>query len=58
MYIHILKKLSKFVAFLFFRSKPYHDSDELLTMCYRCSTTNPLFNPRGNRCNNCHQVPD
>ena len=25
-------------------------------MCYRCSTTNPLYNARGgNRCNNCGQ---
>ena len=39
-----------------YRSKPYYDSEELQTMCYRCSTTNPLYNPRGNRCNNCHQV--
>jgi len=39
-----------------FRSKPYNDNEELLSMCYRCSTTNPLFNPKGNRCTNCHQV--
>ena len=24
-------------------------------MCYRCSTTNPLLNSRGNQCINCGQ---
>ena len=28
------------------KAKPYHDNEELLTMCYRCSTTNPLLNNR------------
>lgn len=37
------------------RSKPFHDSEELLLLCYRCSTTNPLQNNRGNRCVNCSQ---
>ncbi|XP_059169667.1 intraflagellar transport protein 122 homolog [Physella acuta] len=37
------------------RSKPFHDAEELLAMCYRCSTTNPLVNKTGNRCVNCKQ---
>ncbi|BFZ08413.1 hypothetical protein BsWGS_11452 [Bradybaena similaris] len=37
------------------RSKPFHDADELLPMCYRCSTTNPLMNKTGNKCVNCRQ---
>ncbi|KAK2571400.1 Intraflagellar transport protein 122-like protein [Acropora cervicornis] len=37
------------------RSKPFHDSEELLPMCYRCSTTNPLLNNKGNQCINCRQ---
>lgn len=28
---------------------------ELLPLCYRCSTTNPILNPRGNQCINCSQ---
>ena len=28
---------------------------ELLPMCYRCSTTNPLLNNQGNFCINCRQ---
>ena len=35
------------LASLMVKSKPYHDNEELLTMCYRCSSTNPLMN---NRC--------
>ena len=31
----------------------YHQ--ELLSMCYRCSTTNPLLNNKGNHCINCKQ---
>ena len=34
------------LASLMVRSKPYHDNEELLTLCYRCSTTNPLMNNR------------
>ncbi|XP_062523005.1 intraflagellar transport protein 122 homolog [Corticium candelabrum] len=37
------------------RSKPFHDQEELLPMCYRCSTTNPLINSQGNCCVNCQQ---
>ncbi|XP_068714789.1 intraflagellar transport protein 122 homolog isoform X2 [Montipora foliosa] len=37
------------------RSKPFHDSEELLPLCYRCSTTNPLLNNKGNQCINCRQ---
>ena len=28
---------------------------ELLPLCYRCSTTNPLLNNKGNQCINCRQ---
>lgn len=41
------------LAAMMIRSKPFYDNEELLSMCYRCSTTNPLYNPKGNRCNNC-----
>ena len=34
------------LASLMVKSKPYHDNEELLTMCYRCSSTNPLMNNR------------
>ncbi|XP_061187801.1 intraflagellar transport protein 122 homolog isoform X4 [Saccostrea echinata] len=37
------------------RSKAFQDSEELLPMCYRCSTTNPLLNNGGNCCVNCRQ---
>ncbi|NXM32108.1 IF122 protein, partial [Oxyruncus cristatus] len=37
------------------RSKPFHDSEELLPLCYRCSTSNPLLNNLGNVCINCRQ---
>ncbi|NWT03940.1 IF122 protein, partial [Mionectes macconnelli] len=37
------------------RSKPFHDSEELLPLCYRCSTNNPLLNNLGNVCVNCRQ---
>nr|XP_018910721.1 PREDICTED: intraflagellar transport protein 122 homolog [Bemisia tabaci] len=37
------------------RGKPYHDNDDLLIMCYRCSTHNPLQinSSQGNTCVNC-----
>ncbi|XP_064422428.1 intraflagellar transport protein 122 homolog [Latimeria chalumnae] len=37
------------------RSKPFQDSEELVPMCYRCSTNNPLLNNQGNVCINCRQ---
>lgn len=64
---HVLEKIQGLVvpkrfkenvdlATLMIRAKPYCDNEELLSMCYRCSTTNPLYNGRGgNRCNNCGQ---
>jgi intraflagellar transport protein 122 len=64
---HVLEKIQGLVvpkrfkenvdlATLMIRAKPFYDNEELLSMCYRCSTTNPLHNARGgNRCNNCGQ---
>ncbi|KAL1117127.1 hypothetical protein AAG570_004455 [Ranatra chinensis] len=46
------------VATLLVKGKPYHDSEELLIMCYRCSTYNPLMTPLStppNACTNCRQ---
>nr|DBA18477.1 TPA: hypothetical protein GDO54_016716 [Pyxicephalus adspersus] len=37
------------------RSKPFHDNEELVPMCYRCSTNNPFLNNLGNVCINCRQ---
>nr|XP_008115197.1 PREDICTED: intraflagellar transport protein 122 homolog isoform X3 [Anolis carolinensis] len=37
------------------RSKPFLDSEELVPLCYRCSTHNPLLNNLGNVCINCRQ---
>ncbi|XP_072569249.1 intraflagellar transport protein 122 homolog [Paramormyrops kingsleyae] len=37
------------------RSKPFHDNEDLVPMCYRCSTNNPLLNIQGNVCINCRQ---
>ena len=37
------------------RSKPFQDGQDLLSMCYRCSTTNPLLNNKGDQCINCSQ---
>lgn len=37
------------------RAKPFNDAEDLLPLCYRCSTTNPLANPKGNQCVNCQQ---
>ncbi|NXR08935.1 IF122 protein, partial [Semnornis frantzii] len=36
-------------------AKPFHDSEELVPLCYRCSTNNPLLNNLGNVCINCRQ---
>jgi intraflagellar transport protein 122 len=35
------------------KADPFEDNHELQPHCYRCSTTNPLVNPRGNTCINC-----
>ncbi|XP_063240162.1 intraflagellar transport protein 122 homolog isoform X2 [Bacillus rossius redtenbacheri] len=43
------------LASLMVRAKPYHDSEELLPMCYRCSTYNALMSSAGNCCSNCGQ---
>lgn len=40
---------------LMVRSKPFQDVEDLLPLCYRCSTTNPLLNNKGNHCVNCQQ---
>ena len=37
------------LAALMIRSKPYYDNEELLFICYRCSSTNPLYNPKGEK---------
>lgn len=37
------------------RAKPFHDREELIPFCYRCSKNNPLLNPHGNHCTNCKQ---
>ncbi|KAK7101404.1 intraflagellar transport protein 122 homolog isoform X1 [Littorina saxatilis] len=37
------------------RAKPFQDSEELMSMCYRCSTTNPLLSKNRNCCVNCRQ---
>jgi intraflagellar transport protein 122 len=34
------------LATMMVKAKPYHDNEDLLTLCYRCSTTNPLINNR------------
>lgn len=40
---------------LVIKPKPFHDHEDLLPMCYRCSSTNPLLNLQGNFCSNCRQ---
>ncbi|XP_017773799.1 PREDICTED: intraflagellar transport protein 122 homolog [Nicrophorus vespilloides] len=42
------------VATIAARAKPFSDPEDLLPMCYRCSTYNPLA-ATGNRCVNCGQ---
>ena len=41
------------LAALNIRAQPYQDAEDLLPLCYRCSMTNPLYNPRGNCCIHC-----
>lgn len=36
------------------RTARYSDKDELLPVCYRCSTSNPLLNSSGDYCINCN----
>eukprot|EP01004_Peranema_trichophorum_P002730 NODE_1765_length_1818_cov_66.009440_g1496_i0.p1 GENE.NODE_1765_length_1818_cov_66.009440_g1496_i0~~NODE_1765_length_1818_cov_66.009440_g1496_i0.p1 ORF type:complete len:562 (+),score=141.20 NODE_1765_length_1818_cov_66.009440_g1496_i0:104-1687(+) len=36
------------------RAKPFQDKEEMLPICYRCSSTNPLLNNNGDVCANCH----
>nr|XP_037271005.1 LOW QUALITY PROTEIN: intraflagellar transport protein 122 homolog [Rhipicephalus microplus] len=43
------------LAALTVRSKPFSDAQDLLPLCYRCSSTNPLVNERGRCCVNCSQ---
>ncbi|XP_049276160.1 LOW QUALITY PROTEIN: intraflagellar transport protein 122 homolog [Rhipicephalus sanguineus] len=43
------------LAALTVRSKPFSDAQDLLPLCYRCSSTNPLINQRGRCCVNCSQ---
>uniref|UniRef100_A0A1B6CIH7 IFT122 zinc ribbon domain-containing protein n=2 Tax=Clastoptera arizonana TaxID=38151 RepID=A0A1B6CIH7_9HEMI len=46
------------VASIVIRGKPYRDNEELLIMCYRCSTYNSLLTNSGilgNCCTNCRQ---
>ncbi|XP_014246043.1 intraflagellar transport protein 122 homolog [Cimex lectularius] len=43
---------------LLVKGKPYHDNEDLLIMCYRCSSYNPLLSPvatKPNSCTNCGQ---
>ncbi|KAJ1630940.1 hypothetical protein T492DRAFT_870790, partial [Pavlovales sp. CCMP2436] len=35
------------------RAKPFADSEELLVVCYRCQTTNPLLSQAGDECVAC-----
>jgi intraflagellar transport protein 122 len=35
------------------RTKPLNDKEELLPVCYRCSTSNPLLSNAGDSCVNC-----
>lgn len=35
------------------RSKPYIDKDTNMLLCFRCLNTNPLINPKGDKCTTC-----
>ena len=35
------------------KSKPYIDKDINLPLCFRCLNTNPLTNPKGDKCTSC-----
>ncbi|CAH8503886.1 unnamed protein product [Schistosoma rodhaini] len=43
------------LASITLNSGPMIDSEDISTMCYRCSATNPLLNSLGNRCMNCKE---
>ncbi|XP_045145788.1 intraflagellar transport protein 122 homolog isoform X1 [Echinops telfairi] len=55
--LHIPSKFQKPIELgsLTIRSKPFQDSEDLVPLCYRCSTNNPLLNNLGNVCINCRQ---
>ncbi|NXC48248.1 IF122 protein, partial [Penelope pileata] len=55
--LHVPARFQKSIELgsLTIRSKPFHDSEELVPLCYRCSTNNPLLNNLGNVCINCRQ---
>jgi len=41
------------LAFLTIRTKPFNDKEELLPVCYRCSSSNTLLSASGDKCSNC-----
>lgn len=43
------------IATLTAYTKPHNDPEDLLPMCYRCSTYNPLIGEANNICSHCHQ---
>ncbi|CAH1993982.1 unnamed protein product [Acanthoscelides obtectus] len=58
--IHTLRIPTKFqeqaeIAAVACRSRPFSDPEELLPMCYRCSTYNPLLTAASDACTNCGQ---
>uniref|UniRef100_A0A146KPJ0 Intraflagellar transport protein 122 homolog n=3 Tax=Lygus hesperus TaxID=30085 RepID=A0A146KPJ0_LYGHE len=58
--LRIPKDLQEYVdtLTLMVKGKPYQDNEDLLVMCYRCSSYNPLVTPntaRPNCCTNCGQ---
>jgi intraflagellar transport protein 122 len=38
------------------RARPFSDREDLLPVCYRCSSTNPLLNQHGDSCISCQHV--
>ncbi|CAH8509487.1 unnamed protein product [Heterobilharzia americana] len=55
--LHMSSKMREEVelASITINSGPMIDSEEISTICYRCSATNPLLNTLGNRCINCRE---
>jgi intraflagellar transport protein 122 len=41
------------IGSLLIRSKPLRDDDSVTQHCFRCSSVNPLFNPKGDVCSSC-----